>query len=235
MKKYKLVVQDIISKICQNSISHKLPSERDLSEIYGLSRFTIRKALAKLEAIGIVKAKLGSGYFVNSSVMGAPLIYNSITENSFDEISYKKIKLNKKLPDQQDKQIFSISDDDYIWNIRRLRLIHNKVIQIEDAKIPVRLFPEMNEHIIESSLQKHALSIGLSIDSYLTTYQAISVSKEDADILGCKKNTAAMNITNRGFLNNGELFIISNIIDINYQCTYHTPFNSESIDYRDKK
>ena len=235
MKKYELVVQDIISKICQNSISYKLPPERDLSELYGLSRFTIRKALAKLEAIGIVKAKLGSGYFINTAVMGTPLIYNSITENSFDEMSYKKIKLNKTLPDQHDKQIFSISDDDYIWHIRRLRLIHNKVIQIEDAKIPVRLFSEMNEHIIESSLQKHALSIGLSIDSYLTTYQAISVSKEDADILGCKKNTAAMNITNRGFLDNGELFIVSNIIDINYQCTYHTPFNSESIDYRDKK
>ncbi len=97
MKKYELVVQDIISKICQHSINHKLPPERDLSEIYGLSRFTIRKALAKLEAIGIVKAKLGSGYFVNTSVMGTPLIYNSITENSFDEMSYKKIKLNKKI------------------------------------------------------------------------------------------------------------------------------------------
>ncbi|MUK25052.1 GntR family transcriptional regulator [Aliivibrio fischeri] len=235
MKKYELVVQDIISKICQHSINHKLPPERDLSEIYGLSRFTIRKALAKLEAIGIVKAKLGSGYFVNTSVMGTPLIYNSITENSFDEMSYKKIKLNKKLPDQQDKQIFSIGDDDYIWNIRRLRLIHNKVIQIEDAKIPVRLFPDMNEKIIESSLQKHALSIGLKIDSYLTSYQAISVSKEDSVLIDCKKNTAAMNITNRGFLKSGELFIVSNIIDINYQCTYHTPFNSESIDYRDKK
>lgn len=235
MKKYELVVQDIISKICQNSISHKLPPERDLSELYGLSRFTIRKALAKLEAIGIVKAKLGSGYFVNTSVMGTPLIYNSITENSFDEMSYKKIKLNKTLPDQHDKQIFSISDDDYIWHIRRLRLIHNKVIQIEEAKIPVRLFPEMNEQIIENSIQKHALAIGLDIDSYLTSYQAISVSREDSELLDCKKNTAAMNITNRGFLKNGELFIVSNIIDINYQCTYHTPFNSESIDYRDKK
>jgi DNA-binding GntR family transcriptional regulator len=235
MKKYELVVQDIVSKICQNSIKHKLPSERDLSEIYGLSRFTIRKALAKLEAIGIVNAKLGSGYFVNTSIIETPLIYNSITENSFEEISYVNIKLNKRLPNHHEKQIFSLTDSEYIWNIRRLRLIHGKVIQIEEAKIPVKIFPEMNGFIIESSLQKHAISLGLNIDSYLTTYKAISVSKEDSEILGCKKNTAAMNITNRGFLNTGELFIVSDIIDINYQCTYHTPFNSESIDYRDKK
>lgn len=235
MKKYELVVQDIVSKICQNSISHKLPAERELSEIYGLSRFTIRKALAKLEAIGMVTSKVGSGYFVNTALIGTPLVYNSITENSFEEISYKKIQLNKALPDNHEQQIFSLSDNEYIWKIRRLRLINNKVVQVEEAKIPVSVFPEMNVEIIESSIQKHALSKGLQIDSYLTTYQAVNVSKEDAELLGCKKNVAAMNITNRGFLASGELFIVSDIIDINYQCTYHTPFNSESMSYRDKK
>ncbi|CAH7221899.1 GntR family transcriptional regulator [Vibrio chagasii] len=235
MKKYELVVQDIVSKICQNSINHKLPAERELSEIYGLSRFTIRKALAKLEAIGMVTSKVGSGYFVNTALIGTPLVYNSITENSFEEISYKKIQLNKALPDNHEQQIFSLSDNEYIWKIRRLRLINNKVVQIEEAKIPVSVFPEMNAEIIESSIQKHALSKGLQIDSYLTTYQAVNVSKEDAELLGCKKNVAAMNITNRGFLSSGELFIVSDIIDINYQCTYHTPFNRESMSYRDKK
>ncbi len=235
MKKYELVVQDIVSKICQNSISHKLPAERELSEIYGLSRFTIRKALAKLEAIGMVTSKVGSGYFVNTALIGTPLVYNSITENSFEEISYKKIQLNKALPDNHEQQIFSLSDNEYIWKIRRLRLINNKVVQIEEAKIPVSVFPEMNAEIIESSIQKHALSKGLQIDSYLTTYQAVNVSKEDAELLGCKKNVAAMNITIRGFLASGELFIVSDIIDINYQCTYHTPFNNESMSFRDKK
>ena len=235
MKKYELVVQDIVSKICQNSISHKLPAERELSEIYGLSRFTIRKALAKLEAIGMVTSKVGSGYFVNTALIGTPLVYNSITENSFEEISYKKIQLNKALPDNHEQQIFSLSDNEYIWKIRRLRLINNKVVQVEEAKIPVSVFPEMNAEIIESSIQKHALSKGLQIDSYLTTYQAVNVSKEDAELLGCKKNVAAMNITNRGFLASGELFIVSDIIDINYQCTYHTPFNNESMSFRDKK
>ena len=182
-----------------------------------------------------MKSKVGSGYFVNTSLIGTPLVYNSITENSFEEISYKKLQLNKALPNNHEQQIFSLDDNDYIWKIRRLRLINNKVVQIEEAKIPVSVFPEMNAEIIESSIQKHALAKGLQIDSYLTTYQAINVSKEDAELLGCKKNAAAMNITNRGFLASGELFIVSDIIDINYQCTYHTPFNNESMSFRDKK
>ncbi|HHC7294752.1 TPA: GntR family transcriptional regulator, partial [Vibrio campbellii] len=54
MKKYEELVQDIISKICQNVIDVKLPSERELAEKYDISRFSVRKALSKLEAIGIV-------------------------------------------------------------------------------------------------------------------------------------------------------------------------------------
>ncbi|MFT7559981.1 MAG: DNA-binding GntR family transcriptional regulator [Flavobacteriales bacterium] len=234
MKKYEVVVQDIISKICQNTIAYKLPSERNLTEKYKLSRFTIRKALAKLEAIGVITAKLGSGYFINAEIIGTPLVYNSITENSFGEITYRKIHSKKRHPSHHEAQVFSIDERDYIWNIKRLRLIHDKVIQIEMTDIPVKMFPDMNDSIIESSLQKHALSLGLIIDSYLTTYKAINVSKDDSELLMCKRSTAAMNITNRGFLESGEVFILSDIIDINYQCTYHAPFNSESIRYRDK-
>ena len=91
MKKYESVVQDIISKICQNNINHKLPSERDLSKTYELSRFTIRKALAKLEAIGMINAKVGSGYFVNTSIVETPLIYNSITEKWVNPLKDFKI------------------------------------------------------------------------------------------------------------------------------------------------
>lgn len=234
MKKYEELVQDIISKICQGVISVKLISERELAEKYELSRFSVRKALAKLEAIGIIKSKIGSGYFVNTSIIGSPLIYNSITESKFGEISYKKIKFNKRLPTPHEMQVFSIKDDEYLWHIKRLRLIQGKVIQVEETKLPVNLFPHIYDEIIESSLQKHVISLGLEIDSYLTTYRAINLSKEDALLLDCKRSLSAMNITNRGFLKSGEVFIVSDIIDINYQCTYHTKFNAESLNYRNE-
>lgn len=233
MKKYEELALDIISKICQGMITEKLLPERELAEKYNISRFSVRKALSKLKAIGVIQSKASSGYFVNTTLMGNPLIYNSITENKFGEISYKKIKLHKRLPTTQEMQIFSINNDEYLWHIRRLRLIQGKVTQIEETKLLVSLFPHISNEIIESSLQKHALSLGLEIDSYLTTYRAISLSKENAQLLDCKRSHAAMNITNRGFLKTGKVFVVSEIIDINYQCTYHTPFNSESLHYRD--
>lgn len=232
MKKHEALVQDIVSKIFQNIIDFKLPSERELADKYEISRFSVRKALSKLEAIGMIKSKVGSGYFVNPSIMGTPLIYNSITENKFGEISYKKIQLNKRLPTAHEMQVFSIKEDDYIWNVKRLRLVHDKIIQIEEAKLPVYIFPKMTDDIIESSLQKHVISLGLEIDSYITSYKAVNLNHDDALLLSCKKSTSAMNITNRGFLKSGEVFVVSDIIDINYQCTYYTKFNNESLQYR---
>jgi len=235
MKKYEELVQDIISKICQGVITVKLLSEREISEKYETSRFSVRKALAKLEAIGVIKSKVGSGYFVNTAIIGKPLIYNSITENKFGEISYKKIKLNKRLPTPHEMQVFSINENDYLWHIKRLRLVHGIVTQIEETILPVSIFAHISNEVIENSLQKHVLSLGLEIESYLTTYRAINLSKEDAILLDCKRSIAAMNITNRGFLKTGEVFVVSDIIDINYQCTYHTQFNSESLNYRGEK
>ncbi|GAL33313.1 transcriptional regulator GntR family [Vibrio maritimus] len=81
-----------------------------------MSRFSIRKALAKLEAIGVVKPKTGSGYFVNTAIIGTPLIYNSITENSFEHISYKKVQLNKRVPTIM-RYKYSLSEKMIIYGI----------------------------------------------------------------------------------------------------------------------
>ena len=42
----------------------QLPSERTLQEILGVSRFTLREALAGLSALGIIKIAHGKGAFI---------------------------------------------------------------------------------------------------------------------------------------------------------------------------
>ena len=233
-KKFEFVAEDLLSKIYQNQFDDKLPPERELSESYNVSRATIRKAIAKLEAIGIIEIRMGAGNYIKANATKKPLIYNSITENSFEHISYQKIKLHKRLMTLKERKAFQLEQDDYIWFIKRLRLIDGKVIQIEETRLPVYLFPKMNESKIESSLQKYALEMGLNIEKYLTTYRAINVSKEEAQMLLCKRGSAAMHITNRGFLKSGEVFVVSEVIDIDYHCTYQTEFNSDNIHFRDK-
>ncbi|WES69587.1 GntR family transcriptional regulator [Superficieibacter sp. HKU1] len=234
MKKSEFVTQDLLSKIYQNdpSGSRKLPPERQLAEEYGVSRFTIRQALEKLVRIGVVRIVQGSGIWINASAHNNPLVYNSITEKRFDQIRFRMISLHKKRPDRDEQQIFGISEETFIWQFCRLRYVDEMAVQIEISRMPVTLFADLNQQVIEQSLQQYVLSKGYQISHLLTSYRAVSVSREQAALLGCKKGSPAMHINNRGMLNGGQVYEISDIIDINYTCTYVIPHNRDNLAWR---
>lgn len=50
--------------------SEKLPSESELSEIFGVSRVTIRQAIQKLVVLGLVETRFGEGSFVKEANLG---------------------------------------------------------------------------------------------------------------------------------------------------------------------
>ncbi len=68
----------------------RIPSENELAEAFGVSRVSIRHALQKLGAIGLVETKLGDGSYVCQLTMGAnmnqliPAIY--LSEDSIREV-----------------------------------------------------------------------------------------------------------------------------------------------------
>ncbi|CFQ57964.1 GntR family transcriptional regulator [Yersinia frederiksenii] len=234
MKKKEFIAQDLLSKMYQygENLPEKLPPERQLAEEYGVSRFTIRKALEKLAAIGAVHMVQGAGIFINPGVGNNPLVYNSITEKKFNQISFRLINLHKRRPDNEEQQIFNLTADDFIWAFSRLRYIDNRKVQIENSRMPVSAFPDLTPKVIESSIQQYILSKGYRLSHSLTHYQAININKEQAELLGCKKGIAAMHILNRGILQDGSVYTFSDIVDIDYSCTYIIPFNQDNLKFR---
>jgi DNA-binding GntR family transcriptional regulator len=234
MKKNEFVTQDLLSKIYQQSDGgpHKLPPERQLAEEYGVSRFTVRQALEKLASIGVVRIVQGSGCWINDQARNNPLVYNSITEKRFDQMRYRMISLHKKRPNREEQQIFGLTDDDFIWQFCRLRYVDDNPVQIEVSRMPSAAFADLNQQIIERSLQQYVLQKGFEISHMLTTYRAVNISREQAELLGCKKGCPAMYINNRGILAGGQVYEISDIIDINYTCTYVIPHNRDNLAFR---
>jgi DNA-binding GntR family transcriptional regulator len=234
MKKKEFVTQDLLSKIYQQTAPgpRRLPPERQLAEEYGVSRSTIREALEKLVSIGVVRIVQGSGTWINEQARANPLVYNSITEKRFDQIRYRMISLHKKRPDRAAQQIFGIDEESFIWHFCRLRYVDDAPVQLEISSMPVADFPDLNQQAIERSIQQYVLSKGLTISHMLTTYRAVSVTREQSALLGCKKGSPAMHINNRGILDGGQVFEVSDIIDINYNCTYVIPYNRDNLTWR---
>lgn len=183
-------------------------------------------------SIGVVRIVQGSGIWINEHARNNPLIYNSITEKRFDQMRYRMISLHKKRPDRVAQQIFGIDEESFIWHFCRLRYVDDQPVQLEVSSMPVADFPDLNQQAIERSIQQYVLSKGLIISHMLTTYRAVSVSREQAVILGCKKGSPAMHINNRGILEGGRVFEVSDIIDINYTCTWVSPYNRDNLAWR---
>jgi DNA-binding GntR family transcriptional regulator len=235
MKKRDFITADILSKIYQDKYKagEKIPTERTLALQYDVSRYTIREALKKLVNIGCIKIVPGSGIFVNDTKYKSPLIYNSLTEKKFKDIQSKIIYLKKIKPDPALENIFDIKEKQTkLWEYKRMRIVDYQKMQIETTRLPYTYFPDLNEDKIKKSVHDYVQQCGYQISHFITTYSAINIGKEDAEILNCKKGIAAMKIINRGILENDKLFEYSEMINLDYSCTYFTPFNPYSHQYR---
>lgn len=227
-KKTEFIVSDLISKIFQQKFwNNRLPNQRDLACAYHVSRFTIQKALKRLESIGLIESIQGDGIYIRERALGNPLVSNSMTEVSYQDLQSKLLYLKKIKPDAELQNIFNLPDDEEIWEFQRIRIVCYEICQAETGWMPCRLFPDLDRSVIEDSIQNYVLKKKYKISHFMTNYRPTILSKTDAEILNAKKGTPAMYITSRGILKDGTIFICSKINAIHYECTYIIPFNKD--------
>lgn len=228
VKKREFIIQDLLSKIYQEQYTEgKLPNQRDLAKSYGVSRFTVQQAIKNLEEIGVVNVVQGSGIFINKKWVKNPLIFNSLTRTPYDRIDSKMLKLERSLATSEEKQIFQLGEEEEIWTFERLRIVNYKIEQLEISKMPVSLFPDLSQEIVEHSIQKYVENKGYRISHYITSYLPITMTKEQAQLLMCKRSTPAMQIKNRAILEDGRIYEYSDVTAIDYSATYIRPFDRE--------
>lgn len=136
----------------------KLSSERELTQIYGVSRITVRLALQELEKRGLVYKKHGKGTYVSEITDSA---VDLSTAYSFTE-QMKKLGKEPRTkilsfrvvePPESIAQQMQITSGQKIFEIERLRLANNIPMMIERTYIPYALF----EGLTEDMLKKHSL------------------------------------------------------------------------------
>ncbi|API87973.1 GntR family transcriptional regulator [Marinilactibacillus sp. 15R] len=228
MKKREFVIQDLLSKIYQEQFKDgKLPNQRTMAQSYQVSRYTIQESIKTLEEIGIIETVQGSGMYVKKQFQMNPLIFNTLTRTPYERITSKFLSLEKKKSTPEEEQIFQLDNSEDIWTFERVRIVDYKIEQIERSKMPVSMFPDLTEEIIEQSIQEYVLSKKYSISHYITSYSPTLLTKKQSELLMSKRNTPAMRIENRCLLKNGKVYEYSELTAIDYTCTYITPFDKK--------
>ena len=72
-KVYENVIRQMKENIYKGNLKKgtKLPSERELSSILGVSRAAVREALSALDVLGVVETKPGEGTYIVNDVSSA--------------------------------------------------------------------------------------------------------------------------------------------------------------------
>ena len=234
MIKREFVIQDLLSKIYIDQFpDRKLPNQRQMAKDYGVSRYTIQEALKIIEEMGVINQVQGSGVFVNKNWKKNPMIFNSLSRVPYKRIKSKMRSLTKRLANHEERQVFQLEEGEEIWIYERIRSANYVIQQIETSKMPVKLFSKITKEIVEGSVQKFVTRSGYKISHYITNYSPVILNKQEAEIFFCKKGAPGMKIQNRGLLEGNKVFIISELIAIDYSVSYIRPYEAEI--HRDQK
>ena len=234
MNKIDFIFEDLLNKIIKKEYKQdeKLPTERDLTIHYNVSRHTVREALSRLSKINCIYKVQGSGNFVNSLEHINTLLYNSLTNKKFKEIRSIVTDFKKKSATSEQANILGIKENEDILEFIRIRIADYKNIQIEHTIVPFKLFPNLKKEILENSFHNYVISIGYKISHTLTEYSAVNLTKKEAELLSCKSGIAAIKIKNRGYLTNNEIFEYTESINLDYKCSYITHYDYKTHNFR---
>lgn len=106
----------------------KLPSENDLAEMFGVSRITVRQALQRLAAMGLLETRQGEGTFVQTLEMGDSL-RGLIPTAYLSENSMAQVHEFREMIDTESARLAAIRATDE--DIQQLRDNYDEMIAID--------------------------------------------------------------------------------------------------------
>lgn len=122
-----------------------LPSEGELSKIYGVSRMTSRQALQSLKMQGLVSRRRGRGSFVSQPQAEEEIThlrgFTSEMEALGLEVSSRVLYARTTPASEELAAKLGIAVDAPVYKIRRLRLSNRIPYAIQESYIPCGRFP----------------------------------------------------------------------------------------------
>lgn len=183
-----------------------LPGERDIANLTGLSRVTVRRAMQELVDRGIIIQRQGAGSFISDNTPKVEQSLSSLTSFSEDmerrglNATSEWIGRGIYLPSPEEVMALALETGDSVSRIERLRRANDKPMAIERASLPVDILP--NPLGVETSLYELLEKDGNRPVRALQRISAISLDDDDADTLGVEPGSAGLRIARTSYLAN---------------------------------
>lgn len=177
-----------------------LPKEESLVELFGVARATVRRALADLEADGLVQRRHGTGTFVRdglpSGAGAATLSYVDQLKETASNTTVRVVSVETASPPRWVSSMLDIPHDEVAIRAVRLRMAGDIPLMVTESWVP----KDIGRSITPAKLRKQAmyeilLEQGLKFGRVVQEISAESADPLKADLLKCEISTALIRLT----------------------------------------
>ncbi len=219
LPKYYVLKKDLIDKI-ENDVfvsNQQIPSERELIQLYGFSRITVRKAIDELVVEGYLYRIHGKGTYVKGNVVQQNIFtLHSITDDILEmgmKPSRKVLKFSVDRVYPKRAKELEIENDDEVVILDRIYYADNEPMNRTTDYLPAKYFPNITLY----DFSKHSLfevieqEYGIKITKATRTIEAVIADEDIAEMLDLKKGYPILLFRGAtyGIVNNEEVPIES--------------------------
>jgi len=180
------------------AIDSQIPTEDELCKTYEISKATVRLAIAELARQGYLKRQQGKGTFVCKRIIPEGIsMLTSFKENMLEagiNFTTKVLAQTVMMPTDDIDLKLDIHDDTHVIYIKRLRLVGNEPVLLQDTYIPHYMCPSLldedleNDSLLELLEKKYGIKITKVKDYIGIAY----LNAEEGKLLGLPESSDAL-------------------------------------------
>ncbi len=170
----------------------RVPSERELTSQFAVSRMTARQALTELESQGYLYRIQGKGTFVSTPKLEQPLLQlTSFTEDMRRRglepgarvLSAGAVEAGRKVA-----RALGIAENALVIHFKRLRLAAGVPMALENSHVAVERFPGlMGSDLTNRSLYQLFEEYGIRLSRATQSMEAVAANAYEAEILNVRE------------------------------------------------
>ena len=171
-----------------------IPSERQLMQLTGLSRMTVRQAITELVHEGMLRRDHGRGTFVGDSrIMRALTGHSSFRDIVQQQGAVPRTRVVRQRvvrANAAQATLLQIEPGESIYDLVRLRSIDDAPVMVDYTNVPLRICPELESADLTGSLYDFlATTCGVPAQYSSDTIEAVAADDEVAQLLDVAPGT----------------------------------------------
>lgn len=200
---WKQLLEDLERRIAVGDISDRFPTDKELTEQYGVSRHTAREAVRRLRARGLVDRQRGRGSFLNRARLTQPLgglysLFRAVEEHGLEQRS----DVLAATVDRDDEVALQLGlpPRSELVRIERLRYAGDEPLALDSVWLP----RDVGRHLLDVDLTRTGLydelfsRAGVRITAVEETLEPIVPDADARELLQLADDEALLRVRRTG-------------------------------------